>query len=112
MITDKRIFDIMEEVVRDKTLTRAYPDTLQQIIDDNGQPYIAYFLKGKTLKKAKAKLPVVHLARLVILSDGQCWLGQLNSWVRDDERGKKIQEVYETVYQEIDDRWAHLKEKK
>lgn len=112
MISDARIFDLMEQVVRDSSLERRYPDTLQQTVDATGQPYDIYMLKMKKKMKAGAKIPPVHLGRMLVLSDGQRWLGLLNSWVRDDERGKKIQEAYEAVYQDIADRWADVKKKK
>lgn len=112
MISDSRIFNLMEQVVRDSSLEHRYDDTLQPIVDATGQPYMAYLLKNKKKMKAGSKIPPVRLGRMLVLADGQRWLGLLNSWVRDDERGKKIQEAYELVYEAIDHRWTEGKEKK
>ena len=112
MISDARIFNLMEQVVRDSSLEHRYDDTLQPIINATGQPYWAYMLKNKKLMKAGSKLPPVRLGRMLVLADGQRWLGLMNSWVRDDVRGEKIQQAYELVYEAIDHRWTEGKEKK
>lgn len=107
MLANPTLFDLMVEVYNDTSLRRAYNEEIEATLDG---PYTLYGVKAKVSRKAHQHLPNNHLlGRLVVTSDGHHWIGLRHSWALDDDRGPKIQAVYEAVYQAIEERWAYLK---